>query len=425
MKVFKFGGASVKDAAAVKNVAQVVRLFPSDKIAIVVSAMGKTTNAMEQLVESWYKGTSETRVLWQEILSFHQNIVSDLFANTNLKEIAGIEEIISETEERLSEEPSEHFDYEYDQLVSVGELISTLIVSHYLKTVDSAVKWFDARKIIRTDSTYREARIDWEPTQKLIEFNVKTFFNSGGKLAIVPGFIGSTDTKQTTTLGREGSDFSAAILAYCLQAESVIIWKDVPGMLNADPKYFDNTVRLPKISFKEAIELSYYGATIIHPKTLKPLQNKNIPLYVKSFIEPLAEGTVIQATTENDHEIPSFIFRMNQVLISISPRDFSFIMEESLSHIFNLFHHFGVKINLMQNSAISFSVSVDDDKRKVEPLIDMLNKDYAVKYNRGLELVTIRHYNDETIKRVTLNKEILVEQKSRYTVRMVMRDLGN
>lgn len=424
INVFKFGGASVKNADAVKNVGEIINLFPTQKTVVVVSAMGKTTNALEKLLDAWYTHQPDIYQYWNEIKNYHQEITTALFPDSSLKDVPGVAPILEQVEKQLDAEPSDNFDYEYDQLVSVGELLSTRIVSHYLNTRGINSVWLDAKKLIRTDSSYREAKVNWNVSEEQITKAINPCFQDNNRVVLVQGFIGATDTGQTTTLGREGSDFSAAIFAYCLDAKAVTIWKDVPGMLNADPKYFDNTVRLPKISFKEAIELSYYGATVIHPKTLKPLQNKGIPLYVKSFLTPNSEGTIIQPGTESDHEVPSFIFRMNQILISINPRDFSFIMEENLSHIFNLFHLFGVKINLMQNSALSFSVSVDDDRRKIEPLLQTLQENYAIRYNRNLELVTIRHYNTETIDRVTVNKEILVEQKSRYTARMVMRDLG-
>jgi aspartate kinase len=424
MKVFKFGGASVKDADAVRNVAKVISLFPDDEIVVVVSAMGKTTNAMEKVWEAYCKGTADPIELVKERRDFHTAIMQDLFNGNNELSIWNeVDEVFSRLENRFNKPASQNPDYEYDQIVSVGEIVSTKIINAYLQEEGLTSKWFDARKLVRTDNSYREGRVDWEKSAELINNLMKPFFNNGPRLAITQGFLGHTAEGMTTTLGREGSDFTAAILAYLLDAEDATIWKDVPGVLNADPKWFSNTVKLEKISFREAIELSYYGATVIHPKTIKPLQNKEIPLYVKSFVNPEESGTMIQKSLESDFLIPSFIFKMEQVLISISPRDFSFIIEDSLRDIFAEFANSGVRINLMQNSAINFSACADNSE-KLPTLIEKLRERFEVKYNDGLELVTIRHYDDVTINRVTENKEILVKQMSRHTARMVMRDLN-
>ncbi|HTO36749.1 MAG TPA: hypothetical protein VLZ72_10950, partial [Flavobacterium sp.] len=299
----------------------------------------------------------------------------------------------------------------------LGELASSKIVAAYLAGQGMNVCWRDAKRFIRTNQKYRSAEVDWIKTQELTDIELK---KHDCNISITQGFIGHTEEGFTTTLGREGSDFTAAIMAYCTNAESVTIWKDVPGMLNADPKFFANTVKLDKISFKEAIELAYYGASVIHPKTIKPLQNKNIPLYIKSFLNPSAEGSVIQQSTDNDNLVPSFIFKMNQVLVSITPKDFSFVVEENLSDIFKKLAEVGVHINLMQNSAVSFTVCIDADDRKLNRLMEILKSDYIVKYNDNVELVTIRHYDQSTIERTTKEREILMEQKTRQTVRIVM-----
>jgi aspartate kinase len=332
-----------------------------------------------------------------------------------------MENIFSIIKGRVSLPHSDNYDYDYDQLVSAGEIISTRIVSAFLNRAGIENQWIDARAIIRTDNTYRESKVDWAKTEELVK-NAMDFkdFN----VYITPGFIGGTSENMSTTLGREGSDFSAAILAYCLEAEEVIIWKDVPGVLNADPKYFDNTVKLERLSYYDAIELAYYGASVIHPKTIKPLQNKGIPLWVKSFLNPQEIGTVVQ-TDKAELEVPSFIFKMNQVLITIAARDFSFIVEQNLRDIFQALSENRVRINVMQNTALSFSISTDWDERKVLPLISTLEKDYKIKYNMGLELVTIRNYDQATIDRVTVNKEIILEEKSRNTVQMVMREVSS
>ncbi|MDF1672580.1 MAG: aspartate kinase [Vicingaceae bacterium] len=421
MKVFKFGGASVKNAEAVKNVESVIKLF-NDDLVVVISAMGKTTNGLEKVVESYLNKDGKTQEHFQEVKDFHFNILNDLFSAKNHPIFTEIHNTFVEIEWEIEDEAVREYDYVYDQIVSVGEMLATKIVSAFLKENGTENTWLDVRNVIQTDNTYRNAKVDWVVTEQFAKKEIQAKLEKGQNLIITQGFIGSSSELFTTTLGREGSDFSAGILAYCLNAESVTIWKDVPGMLNADPKWFDVTEKLNNISYHEAVELAYYGASVIHPKTIKPLHNKNIPLYIKSFINPKEDGTIINENSSEDSLIPSFIFKMNQVLISISAKDYSFILEDSLSHIFGLFSDKGVKINLMQNSAISFSVCVDFDNQKTLPLIDELRKDYKVLYNENLELVTIRHYDEETIKRVTTNKEIIVEQKSRNTARFVMKD---
>jgi aspartate kinase len=422
IKIFKFGGASVKNADAVKNVAKVIQLF-NDNLIVVISAMGKTTNALEKVVESYVAQDGKCFELLNESKDFHFEIMNELFTDKTLKIFEDIHNTFVEIEWEIEDAPTRDFNYVYDQIVSVGELLSTKIVSAYLNSVNINAKWVDARDLIQTDNTHRDARIDWELTENCTTKKLNPLFdNQQQSIVITQGFIGSSSELFTTTLGREGSDFSAGILAYCMNAESVTIWKDVPGMLNADPKWFDNTQKLSNISYHEAVELAYYGATVIHPKTIKPLQNKNIPLYVKSFVNPKEEGSIIDQNTVKDAQIPSFIFKMNQVLISIGAKDYSFIMEDHLSHIFGLFAKHNVKINLMQNSAISFSIVTDNDKMKIFTLIEELKSNYKVLFNENLELVTIRHYDQKTIERVTNNKTIIVEQKSRNTARMVMKD---
>ncbi len=420
IKVFKFGGASVKDADAVKNVARVLNLYKDKKIAVVVSAMGKTTNALEKLLHAYYYETGTTAEQVSVIKEYHMGIIEKLFPKKGHGIYTEIEDTFSSIEEQLSYKPSDNYDYEYDQIVSLGEIISSQIVTAYLNESGINSTWIDARSIIRTDNTYRDARIDWEKTGELVcsamDFNKNRVY-------LTQGFIGATAENIPVTLGREGSDYSAAILAWCLGAEQVTIWKDVPGVLNADPKYFDNTVKIDHMSYHDAIEMAYYGASVIHPKTIKPLQNKKIPLWVKSFISPEEKGTVIQ-NEPTGLAVPLFIFKMNQSLITVSTKDFSFIAEQNLGDIFYELSRFRVSINVMENTALSFSMSVDWDERKIPELIKALKKDYDVKYNTGLELVTIRHYDQETIDRVSSGKEILLEEKSRHTCQMVMRDLS-
>ena len=420
MKVFKFGGASVKDAQAVKNVARILSLYDGEKLGIVISAMGKTTNAMEKVIDAyWIKDEVLFQDLVEEIRQFHYEIMDVLFSDRESKVFDAVDQVLRDLGERFKEDRSGSYDFEYDQLVGFGELISTKIVSSFLIESGFSAKWMDARTLIQTNNIFREAEVDWEQTEHNFQSKFVPEFD-GTDILVTQGFIGA-NSSSTTTLGREGSDFTAGIVAYCCNADNVTIWKDVPGMLNADPKWFDHTVKLDQISFREAIELSYYGASVIHPKTVKPLQNKRIPLHVKSFLDPSAEGTVIQESTTSDHLVPSFIFKMNQVLFSISPKDFSFIVEKNLSDIFARLSKANAKINLMQNSALKFSILLDGDNVDSSQILEVFKDSYDVKFNEGLELVTIRHYDQATIDRVTEGKEILLQQKTRETARLIVK----
>lgn len=419
MQVFKFGGASVKDAEGVKNVVEVLKLFPQQKVCVVVSAMGKTTNALERLVNVYFHKTENAELVLEEIKQFHLSICRELFPNENHPIYTELENTFVELYWAIEDEPTHSFDFEYDQIVSMGEVVSTKIVSAYLNEVGLKNKWVDARGIIQTDNTYREGKVDFDLTEQLVKKEVLPLFDNVDIL-VTQGFIGGTSENFTTTLGREGSDYTASILAYCLNAYNVTIWKDVPGVLNADPKYFKHTKKIDELSYQDAIELTYYGASVIHPKTIKPIQNKNIPLYVKSFIEPKAEGTVVKDSHKR-LQIPSYIFKSHQILISIQPKDFSFIAEENLSDIFELFSKHAVKINLMQLSAISFSVCCDNNE-KIKALLEELQTLFKVLYNEGVELMTIRYYTQDTIDALTKNKTILLEQKSRFTVQMIMKN---
>lgn len=421
MLVFKFGGASVRDAAAIQNVASILSLYPGKKLTVVVSAMGKSTNKLEEIVDALEtKNHKLFSGLVDELEEFHMDIMATLFPERHFKIYQTIEELFEKLRSRYEAVFSENKSFEYDQVVSLGEVLSSQIVSAYLIDQDFSVQWMDARKLIRTDHSYQEGKVDWEKTEQLVRENMLPSFMDADIL-LTQGFVGHTAEGFTTTLGREGSDYTAGILAYCGEAESVTIWKDVPGMLNADPKYFENTKKLEAISFKEAIELSYYGASVIHPKTIQPLQNRNIPLYVKSFLDPKSDGTVIQASSSQDHLIPSYIFKFDQALYSFTPKDFSFIVEENLSVIFGKLSDLNVKINLMQNSALSFSILVDQKKVKRTQLLELFQKEYEVKYNEDLSLVTIRHYDVETINQVTKGKETLLQQRTRHTARFVLK----
>ncbi len=419
MKVFKFGGASVKDAEGIKNVASIIGKHKGERLLIVVSAMGKITNKLEELTTAYLTQREDLHQIFEAVKQYHFGILNELFTDANHPVFNDIVNTFVEIDWLIEEEPNDAPDYIYDQIVSIGELVSSKILAAYLNTLQPNVNWVDARNFIHTDNTYREGLVNWEKTNAEIEHNLKPLLMQ--YIGVTQGFIGSTSENFTTTLGRDGSDYSAAIFSACLSAESLTIWKDVPGVLNADPKWFDETERIPQLSYHDAIELAYYGATVIHPKTIKPIQNKNIPLYVRSFLQPDAEGTDI-SELKNYLPVPSFIFKVNQVLLSIFPKDFSFIIEENLSDIFSLFHNHRIKINTMLNSAISFSISFDYDEKKLESLMADLSAGYKVKYNTGVELVTIRYYNQKTIDRVTLNKNVLLEVKSRHTCQIVMRD---
>ena len=424
MKVFKFGGASVKDPSAVRNVSNILSLYQGEKLTVVVSAMGKTTNKLEEIFNAYVDGDRKAFMsLVDKLFNYHLEILGELFPERHDDVFNSIEEIFENLRIHFNEPFAGNYSFAYDQIVSLGEIISSHIIAAFLSEQRYSVAWADARKLIRTDANFQEGKVNWQKTEELIKTNFTPKFKEVD-IQVTQGFIGHTENGFTTTLGREGSDYSAGIFAYCTNAENVTIWKDVPGMLNADPKWFENTIKLESISFKEAIELSYYGASVIHPKTIKPLQNKGIPLYVKSFLDPTASGTVIQASTAQDHIIPSFIFKMDQILFSFTPKDFSFIVEENLSDIFNRLALVNAKINLMQNSALDFSILLDRNKINIQQFIDIFKNTYEVRYNEGLELVTIRHYDLETINRLTANKEIILQQKTRQTARIVMKSNG-
>lgn len=424
IKVFKFGGASVKDGDSVKNVATIINTFSKedDHLIVVVSAMGKTTNALEGLMDFYALGDQDgIQKSIKELKTFHEKIIHDLFSNTASGIGKEIDKLFDTLLKKCLANSCTNYDYEYDQIISLGEIVSTKIIGAYLEKMQFNAKWIDARKLIRTDNRWREAKVDWEISERLIKAEIKLQFEKEKHtIAITQGFLGHTFEGSTTTLGREGSDFTASIFAYVANAKSVTIWKDVPGMLNADPRYFDNTVLLEKISFKEAIELAYFGASVIHPKTIQPLKRKNIPLYIKSFIHPEKKGSVIQESIAYDDHTPSFIFKRNQLLISLTPRDFSFIVEENLAQLFAYLNTEKIRVNLMQNSAVSFSFVVDEKRIDLKKFISVFEAEYIVKYNEDLELATIRHYDDPTILRVTRGRKILLEQKTRQTARLVI-----
>lgn len=421
MKVFKFGGASVKDADAVRNVAAILRQFQGEQLVVVVSAMGKTTNALEKVVKAYRNGDDSLEAQVRQIRKFHTDIMDELAIPTDHPVRDHVDNCFTEIEWVTEEPAGKDYNWTYDQIVSVGELLSSRILHASLESEGIANCWLDARDFIRTDNTYREARIDWKLTEELVGRHIL-----GGRehsqIVLTQGFIGSTSENFTTTLGREGSDYTAAILSYCLDAEEMTVWKDVPGVLSADPKFYDDAVKLEQISYLDAIELTYYGATVIHPKTIKPLENKRIPLRVCSFLAPKERGTLIGAFESTKPLVPCFIFKTGQILFSISAKDFSFIAEENLSRIFSIFARHNVKINLMQNSAISFSVCADNDEMKMPALTEELLKEFKVRYNENLRLVTVRHYFPSTIEQLSKDGELLLEQRSRHTAQLVMRE---
>ena len=419
MKVFKFGGASVNSADAVRNMAHIVQKhLESMPLVVVVSAMGKTTNLLEKLVPGATEASGTTS-LRQQLEEYHRHIASALMPD-NMDVQHKIGNLLSSLDHLCSTLPpdTEHYNYNYDQVVSHGELLSTTIIAEYINSLGINTLWLDARQIIKTDSHYREGRVDWPATQEAIDS--LSIDSIPFRVILTQGFIGGTINGQTTTLGREGSDYSAAILAHCLNAENMTIWKDVPGFLNADPKYFADTVKICQIPYNEAIELAYYGASVIHPKTVKPIQNKSIPLYIRSFITPDAEGSSIGDYKAIVPETPLYIFKNNQILLSILPRDYSFIAEDNLQVIFGLLNELGIRVNLMQNSALSFSICVDNNPQRIGVLVDRLKSMFRVRYNENLQLVTIRYYTQEVIDSIVAGRPILLEQRSRTTEQIIV-----
>jgi len=415
MKVFKFGGASVKDAEGVRNVASILSAH-KEELVVVVSAMGKITNLLETLVKAHFNGWDETMDIFGEFRQFHLNLATSLFGGEEAIP-EKIHAMIAEVEHKLQAPPSLFFDFEYDQLICYGELLSSLIVSCYLHTCGMNNHWIDIRLSLRTDDKYRDASVNWKWTEMLVN---NTFHFNGMKLYVTQGFIGSTVTNLTTSLGREGSDYTAAILGSLLKAESVTIWKDVPGVLNADPKIFNDTVLLKELSYREAIEMTYSGSQVIHPKTMKPLYNSNIPLYVRSFVNPSKPGTLIHQLDHPLELTPVFITKGNQVLVTFSPYDFSFISAEDISKVFAMMSGKGLKVNLIQKSAIDLNLLVDAPDMGLETIILDLRKEYEVKYNTGLTLITIRHYTNESIEKLTSGRKIFIEQYSRLTAKIAV-----
>jgi aspartate kinase len=417
MQVFKFGGASVNSAKAVQNVVQIVAQHLNSPLVVIVSAMGKTTNALEDLLAA-NREKRDTMPIYNQIRNYHLEIIDELFPNKSHRIYSEVEAVFYAMMNayKLNEED---YDFQYDQMVGLGEVLSSKILSYYLQQAGISNQWVDVKTCIATDSTFREGNVNWSLSEIQIRDVANKVFLTHNCL-VTQGFIGGDDKGRMVTLGREGSDYSAAIFAYCLNVENMVIWKDVPGFLNADPRYFEDTKKLDQITYSEAIELAYYGATIIHPKSIKPLQNRRIPLIIKSFNNPAAEGSIILNETSEKSKMPCYICKPNQVLISIYPKDFSFIAEQNMAYIFFVFAENNMKINLIQNSAVSFTVCADENKQHYGDLIEALSNNFKVRYNDNLDLVTIRHYNEQDIKNVVGERTILLEQRNRTTAQLVL-----
>jgi aspartate kinase len=416
MQVFKFGGASVKDAEGVKNILEVLSKMKPSKKVVVISAMGKTTDAMEGIIHAYFNKKNTVPAYIQKSVEYHAEITATLFPKGH-PIFEKIQEFFGELKGFLAWNKSPQYDFVYDQVVCYGELISTAIVSAFLEQSGVKNNWIDARDLIQTDTSYRDARVDWEATQTAIKLQIDR-----NALSITQGFIGSDKNNFSTTLGREGSDYSGAIIAYCLGADDLTIWKDVPGVLNGDPRVFENTQLLHQISYEEAIELAFYGASVIHPKTLQPLQRKEIPLFVKSFLHPEGAGTAVRKGQTLVPEVPCYIVKKEQVLISLSSLDFSFMMEDNIGEVFRLLGTYKMKVDLIQNSAISFSVCVDNKFNHLDDLIKHLKATFKVKVIEGVSLYTIRHFTPKVLQQFERNKTILVKQVAQNTVQLVTQN---
>ncbi|MGB1901389.1 MAG: aspartate kinase [Flavobacteriaceae bacterium] len=416
MQILKFGGASVRDADGVRNLEKVLQHVGTEKTLIVISAMGKTTNALEKVIEHYFNSKHELQSSIQDVKKYHNGILLELFENESHEVFKVVTVLFRELSEFFDRNKSPDYSFVYDQTIGFGELISTTIVSYYLNHKGVKNKWLDVRELIKTNSYYRNAKVEWALTQSKISEAIDE-----KALNITQGFLGSDDNNFTTTLGREGSDYTAAIFAFCLNAKSVTIWKDVPGVLNADPRFFENPTLLDSLSYEEAIELSYYGASVIHPKTLQPLQQKEIPLYVKCFLEPKNKGTKVGKSLDLSPNVPCYILRKDQILITVSSLDFSYIVEENISHIFKLLHLYKMKVRSIQNSAISFSVCIENSYNHLEPLILQLKAKYNVRLDKAVDLYTIRHYTTDAIEEIQKNKTVLMKQITPKTVQIITK----
>ena len=426
MEIFveKFGGASVNSADAIRNVEHILSLEKKKRV-VIISAMGKTTNKLENIVNKWFNNQVFFTEQFEELKDFHLQLIEELFDNVDIGNTEKIDlqqsvkNIFEELKQKIKVLPNFDYNFLYDSIVSYGEILSTTIISSYLNAKKLNNRLLYAHTIIKTDNNYRDANINFSDTKREVNEQIMSLLKNFD-LIITQGFLGGTKENLITTLGREGSDYSAAILAYCLNAKSMTVWKDVAGLLNADPKRVEQTIKIHTMPYTEAVELSYYGASIIHPKTIKPLENVKIPLYIKSFKSPTEQGTVICESESVNPIVPNFIFKDNQLLLSIMPKDLSFVTEISISTIFSLLAKHKVKVNMIQNSAISFSICFDDNRNILPALLNDLEKDFLVRYNEGLQLVTIRHYTVEAVNNIIKGRRILIEQKNRMTAQYLI-----
>ena len=414
MKIFKFGGASVKDSESIKNVTRILQSEGTENTLVVISAMGKMTNAFEEVIDAYYANKEDLSQKLSLIEHFHKTIINDLFDKGD-SIYEEIDILLGELSWFLARNTSRRYNYVYDQIICFGELLSTKIVSAYLLKTGILNTWFDVRNFIKTDSNYRDAKVDWELTKEIIGNKL-----DASKLNITQGFIAANDTENTTTLGREGSDYTAGIFAYCLNADSVTIWKDVPGVLNADPRVFLETTLLAQISYEEAIEMAFYGASVIHPKTLQPLERKEIPLLVRSFINLEETGTRVTKGARLVPYTPCFIVKKNQILVSISALDFSFMVENNISYIFQKLHEYQLKVNLIQNSAISFSVCIDNKFNMFDAFYDELKSQFKIDVQKGVDLYTIRHFDEKAILDIEAKGKSLLTQVNKETSQIVV-----
>ncbi|HEU4861559.1 MAG TPA: aspartate kinase [Chitinophagaceae bacterium] len=420
MQVFKFGGASVNSVERVKNVGDILKLYPGEKLLVVISAMGKTTNALEKVINAFYAGKKDDALqLFQQVKQQHLNTAKFLLVKNALACEEQLNSFFTEAEWLLHDKPVRDYDYYYDQIVCIGELLSTSIVSHYLNEIDVRNQWVDVRDIFRTDDNFRDAVIDWDFTSSRVQNSIVPLFNDTN-IVLTQGFIGATDENESTTLGREGSDYSAAVFANLLNAKNQTIWKDVNSVMNADPKQFPDAMEIHELNYNEVIEMAYYGAQVIHPKTIKPLQNKNIPLNVKCFLDPSLPGTVIHNKTLKGLP-PIIVIKENQVMIELSSRDFSFVEEKPIANLFHLFEKLKIKPNLTQNAAISMICVLDDRKDKIEKLALAASEFFDINVTKGLTLLTIRHYTTEVYQKLTEGKKMLLQQRTNDTVQALLQ----
>jgi aspartate kinase len=416
MNIFKFGGASVKDAEGVRNLIKVLNSEGTKNTLVIVSAMGKMTNAFEKVVRAYIDKDSSLDDFINDIKSYHTAIISDLFKSDNPSILFEIEHVFGLLKGFMLANRSTNYNFAYDQIVSFGELLSTKIISAYLNSIDVENQWLDVRQVIVTNADYRDAKVNWDDTTHRINTAVDK-----SKLYITQGFLGATADNFTTTLGREGSDYTAAIFAHALKAKSVTIWKDVPGVLNADPRTFKETTLLNQISYKEAIEMAFYGASVIHPKTLKPLENSGIPLYVRSFVDLDKKGTTVAKGEDIVPIVPCFVIKKDQIYLQISALDFSFMVEHNISALFELLGNYKLKVNLIQNSALNFRVCVEDKYANFEPFLEQLSQNYKVIHFKDVSLFTIRHFDDDALNSIKKDKEILLEQRVENTIQLIVK----